>query len=75
LRSRLARLEENSITDQLSDYEREAAIKRYADTYHAAAGAFPTAIDPDHYRYAIETNCNPGHQRLLACMLPGDDDI
>lgn len=75
LRSRLARLEQHGVPDLLSDHEREAAIERYADTYHAAAGAFPAAINPDRYRYAIETTRNPGQQRLFACMLPGDDDI
>lgn len=75
LLSRLIRLEQHGVSDLLTDREREAAIERYAETYHAAAGAFPSAISPGRYRRAIETTRDPGQQRLLAYMLPGDDDI
>ncbi len=75
LQTRLARLEVGSGEAWLTDAERNTAAERYADTYHASAGAFPFAMTPDVYRTALSASRVPSQQRLLACMLPGDDDI
>lgn len=75
LQNRLARLEAGSGEAWLTEAERDAAAERYADTFHASAGAFPAAMTPDEYRTALSVTRVPSQQRLLACMLPGDDDI
>lgn len=75
LQSRITRLEAQPGANFLTEGEREAAINRYADTHRAIGNAFPSAMNPAAYRSAIETIRNPAQQRLLACMLPGDDDI
>jgi Pyruvate/2-oxoacid:ferredoxin oxidoreductase gamma subunit len=75
LQSRLSRLEAYGGSGMLNAAERAAAIACYTDTYVAARHAFPSALTPAAYRAAIENTRNPAQQRLLACMLPGDDDI
>ncbi len=75
LQSRITRLEAQHRASFVTESEREAAIERYADTHAAACDAFPSAMNPTAYRSAIETTRNPAQQRLLACMLPGDDNI
>lgn len=75
LRTRLIKLEDSTDSSGLSPAEREAAILRYAEAFSQCAGAFPNAMHPDAYRAAIERTRNPIRQRLIACMLPGDDDL
>ncbi|MGE7205770.1 hypothetical protein ACQKJZ_08830 [Sphingomonas sp. NPDC019816] len=75
LRTRLIKLEDRTDGSGLSPAEREAAIARYAETFSQSAGAFPNAMRPDAYRAAIERTRNLGQQRVIACMLPGDDDL
>lgn len=75
LQSRITRLEVQNGASFLTESDREAAIERYADMHPAAGDAFPFAMNPGVYRSAIETARNPAPQRLLACMLPDDDDI
>jgi len=75
LQSRLSRLEAYGGVGMLSVAEREAAIERYSNMYQIAASAFPFTLTPAAYRTAIENTRNPAQQRLLASMLPGDDDI
>lgn len=75
LQTRLARLEASGDEAWLTEAERDAAADRYADTFRASAGAFPSAMTPDDYRTALSASRVPSQQRLLACMLPGDDDI
>jgi len=75
LQSRLTRLKACGGSGMLNATERAAAIARYTDTYVAAGDAFSSALTPAAYRTAVENTRNPAWQRLLACMLPGDDDI
>ncbi|MBW6522503.1 hypothetical protein KZ810_03250 [Sphingomonas sp. RHCKR47] len=75
LQSRLSRLESYDGSGMLNAAERAAAIARYTDTYLLAGHALASALTPAAYRMAIENIRNSAQQRLLACMLPGDDDI
>jgi hypothetical protein len=75
LRTRLTKLEDRTDGSGLSPAEREAAILRYAEAFSQSAGAFPNAVHPDAYRAALEGTRNPGQQRLIASMLPGDNDL
>lgn len=75
LRTRLIKLEGRTDGNGLSPAEREAAIAQYAKAFSQSAGAFPNAMRPDAYRAAIEGARNPGQQRLIASMLPGDDEL
>ncbi len=75
LQARLARLEAVAGEAWLTQAERDAAAERYADTYRASDGAFPSAMTPEDYRSAFSASRVPSQQRLLACMLPGDDNI
>lgn len=71
----LTKLEHRTDGSGLSPAEREAATARYAEVFSQSAGAFPNAMRPDAYRAVIERTRNPVQQRLIACMLPGDDDL
>lgn len=75
LRARLIKLEDRTDGSGLSPTKREAAIARYAEAFSQSAGAFPNAMHPGAYRAAIEGTRNLGQQRLIACTLPGDDDL
>lgn len=75
LRTRLIKLEGRTDGSGLSPTERKTAIARYAEAFSQSAGAYPNAMHPDAYRAAIEGSRDPYQQRLLACMLPGDDDL
>lgn len=75
LRTRLTKLEDRTDGSGLSPAEREAAIARYEEAFSQSAGAFPNVMHPGAYRAAIEGSHKPGQQRLIACTLPGDDDL
>jgi hypothetical protein len=75
LQTRLVQLEARGSGRSLTPAEREAAIERYAEAHQASAGAYPGAISPAAHCAAITTAHDPAQQRLLACMLPGDDNI
>ncbi len=75
LRTRLTKLEDRTDGGGLSPAEREVAIARYEEAFSQSAGAFPNAMYPGAYRAAIEGTRHPDQQRLIASMLPGDDDL
>lgn len=75
LSRRITRLEESGGGKMMARTEREAAISRYVDAHSAAGAAFRSAMTPANYRQAVETSRDPRCQRVLACWLPGDDDL
>lgn len=75
LHSRLARLEAGSTAVWLTGAECDAAATRYAEVHAATHHLFPDAMTPAAYRHALTNSRHPDQQRLLACMIPGDDDI
>lgn len=75
LNQRLARLEASTENKMMGAEDRGFAIERYAAAHHQSGCAFPNAMSAAAYRHAIETAQNPVSQRLLACWLPGDEDL
>lgn len=75
LDNRLAKLEARSGAGMLTAQECDAAATRYAEVHAATGHLFPAAVAPAAYRHALTTSRHPDQQRLLACMIPGDDDI
>ncbi len=75
LDDRLARLEAAGPGAFLTADDQDACCARYADAHASMIGAFPAAMPPSAYRTALETTRDPKHQRVLACWMPGDDDL
>ena len=72
---RLARLEESSDGKLMSAEDRDRAIERYTAAHRQGGGFFPNAMPITAYRHAIETFRSSFSQQLLACWLPGDEDL
>lgn len=75
LNQRLARLEASTGNKMMGAEDRGFAIERYAAAHHDCGCAFPNAMSVVAYRHAIETTQNLVNQRVLACWLPGDEDL
>ncbi|RSV20353.1 hypothetical protein CA236_00090 [Sphingomonas sp. ABOLG] len=75
LSRRITRLEASGGGEMMTAADREAVISRYMETHSVFKPAFPNAITPAAYRHAIETTRSPFSQQLLACWLPGDEDL
>ncbi len=75
LDARVARLEAAGPDAFLTADDQDAACARYADAHASMIRSFPNAMPPVAYRTAIETTRDPKHQRVLACWMPGDDDL
>lgn len=75
LDARIARLEAVGFGAFLTADDLDKACARYADAHDSMIGAFPGDMSPSAYRTALETVCDPKHQRVFACWMPGDDDI
>lgn len=75
LNRRLARLEASSGGKLMSAEDRARACGRYAAAHRECGDLFPNTMTPAAYRQAIETTRSPLSQQLLACWLPGDEDL
>lgn len=75
LDARIARLEASGGDGLMAAIEIDAAADRYADAHRDLGNAFPNAMSPAAYRTALDTNRDPKRQRVLACWMPGDDDL
>jgi len=75
LDARIARLEAAGPGAFLTAGDRDRACARYADAHLSMIGAFPSALTPSAYRTALETTRDPKRQRVLACWMPGDEDL
>ena len=75
LDARIARLEASGGDGMMSPAEIGAAADRYAEARRGFGNAFPNAMSPAAYRTALDTTRDPKRQRVLACWMPGDDDL
>ncbi len=75
LDARVARLEASGGDGLMAAIKIDAAADRYADAYRSLGQAFPDAMTPTDYRQALGAIRDPKHQRLMACWLPGDDEL